>query len=153
MPRLAANLGWLFAERPFLERFGAAAAAGFGAVELLSPYEHAPAAVRAELARFGLSQLGINTPLGREGESGLAALPGREREWRSSRHCRNPATGCVQRTGRGRCARQRRRQCASGRGTGVARRAAPGECTASQWSAPGECAACERSATGERSAS
>jgi 2-dehydrotetronate isomerase len=84
MPRLAANLGWLFAERPFLERFGAAAAAGFAAVELLSPYEHAPAAVRAELERFGLSQLGINTPLGREGESGLAALPGREREWREA---------------------------------------------------------------------
>ena len=84
MPRFAANLGWLFAERPFLERFGAAAAAGFGAVELLSPYEHAPVAVRAELARFGLSQLGINTPLGREGESGLAALPGREREWQEA---------------------------------------------------------------------
>src|ERR1700753_3101017 len=79
IPRFAANLGWLFAERPFLERFGAAAAAGFRSVELLSPYEHAPATVRAELARFGLSQLGINTPLGREGESGLAALPGRER--------------------------------------------------------------------------
>ena len=84
MPRLAANLGWLFAERPFLERFGAAAAGGFGAVELLSPYAYAPTAVRAELVRFGLSQLGINTPLGREGESGLAALPGREREWREA---------------------------------------------------------------------
>jgi hydroxypyruvate isomerase len=52
MPRLAANLGWLFAERPFMERFGAAAAAGFAAVELLYSYEHAAAAVRAELARL-----------------------------------------------------------------------------------------------------
>jgi 2-dehydrotetronate isomerase len=84
MPRLAANLGWLFAERPFLERFGAAAAAGFGVVELLSPYEHPAAAVRAELDRFGLTQLGINTPSGRAGESGLAALPGREAEWREA---------------------------------------------------------------------
>jgi 2-dehydrotetronate isomerase len=84
MPRLAANLGWLFAERPFLERFGAASAAGFDAVELLSPYEHPAAAVRAELARHGLQQLGINTPSGREGESGLAALPGREPEWREA---------------------------------------------------------------------
>jgi 2-dehydrotetronate isomerase len=84
MPRLAANLGWLFAERPFLERFGAAAADGFRAVELLSPYEHAATAVRAELARHGLTQLGINTPLRREGDSGLAALPGREREWQEA---------------------------------------------------------------------
>ncbi len=84
MPRLAANLGWLFAERPFLERFGAAAAAGFDAVELLAPYEHAAAAVRAELQRFGLTQLGINAPSGRDGESGLAALPGREPEWRET---------------------------------------------------------------------
>jgi 2-dehydrotetronate isomerase len=84
MPRLAANLGWLFAEHPFMERFGAAAAAGFRAVELLYPYEHPAAVVRAELARHGLTQLGINTPVGREGESGLAALPGREREWRDA---------------------------------------------------------------------
>jgi 2-dehydrotetronate isomerase len=35
MPRFAANLGYLFAERPLIERFAAAAAAGFDAVELL----------------------------------------------------------------------------------------------------------------------
>ena len=34
MPRLAANLAYLFTERPLLARFGAAAAAGFKAVEL-----------------------------------------------------------------------------------------------------------------------
>ena len=54
MPRFAANLGYLFAERPLLERFGAAAAAGFGAVELLFPYDVAPSAVKSELARHGL---------------------------------------------------------------------------------------------------
>jgi 2-dehydrotetronate isomerase len=81
MPRFAANLGYLFAERPLIERFGAAAAAGFSAVELVFPYDVAPSAVKAELARHGLTQLGVNTPFGREGESGLAALPGREREW------------------------------------------------------------------------
>ena len=70
MPRLAANLGWLFAERPFLERFGAAAAAGFAAVELLSPYGHAPAAVRAELERFGLiSMLGSTLRSGAKASS------------------------------------------------------------------------------------
>jgi 2-dehydrotetronate isomerase len=84
MPRLAANLAFLFTERPLLERFGAAAAAGFSTVELQYPYEVAPAAVKGELARHGLTQLGINTPPGREGESGLAALPGRERDWEAT---------------------------------------------------------------------
>ena len=81
MPRFAANLAFLFTERPLIERFGAAAAAGFSAVELLFPYDVAPSTVKAELARHGLTQLGVNTPFGRQGESGLAALPGREREW------------------------------------------------------------------------
>src|SRR5271156_6214375 len=79
MPRFAANLGYLFTERPLIERFGAAAAAGFKAVELQFPYDVAPAAVKAELARHGLTQLGINTPQGRE--SGLPARPGRERDF------------------------------------------------------------------------
>jgi 2-dehydrotetronate isomerase len=79
MPRFAANLGYLFTERPLIERFGAAAAAGFQAVELQFPYDVAPSAVKAELARHGLTQLGVNTPVGEE--FGLAALPGREREW------------------------------------------------------------------------
>jgi hydroxypyruvate isomerase len=81
MPRLAANLAYLFTERPLIERFAAAAAAGFRAVELQFPYDHAPSAVKAELARHGLTQLGLNTPSGREGEFGLAAVPGRERDF------------------------------------------------------------------------
>ena len=80
MPRFAANLAYLFTERPFIERFGAAAAAGFKAVELQFPYDHAPSAVKAELERHGLTMLGINTPPGTAGgEFGLAAVPGRER--------------------------------------------------------------------------
>src|SRR5262245_43907941 len=82
MPRFAANLAYLFVERPFMQRFGAAAAAGFKAVELQMPYDHAPTDVRAELTRHGLTQLGLNTqsrPNG--GESGLGAVPGREREF------------------------------------------------------------------------
>jgi hydroxypyruvate isomerase len=79
MPRFAANLGYLFTERPLIERFGAAAAAGFKAVELQFPYDIAPSAVKAELERHGLVQLGVNTPIGPE--FGLAALPGREREF------------------------------------------------------------------------
>src|SRR5215204_5860586 len=81
MPRFAANLAYLFTERPFIERFGAAAAAGFTAVELQFPYDHTPSAVKAEIDRHGLTQLGVNTPFGRDGEFGLAAVPGREREF------------------------------------------------------------------------
>lgn len=82
MPRFAANLAYLFTERPLIERFAAAAAAGFKAVELQFPYDHAPTAVRAEIERHGLTQLGVNTSIGnRDGDSGLAAVPGRERDW------------------------------------------------------------------------
>jgi hydroxypyruvate isomerase len=81
MPRLAANIAYLFTERPLLERFGAAAAAGFKAVELQFPYDHAPSAVKHELARHGLMQLGLNTAHGPEGGFGLTAVPGREREF------------------------------------------------------------------------
>jgi len=81
MPRFAANLAYLFTERPLIERFAAAAAAGFAAVELQFPYDHAPSAVKAEIDRHGLTMLGVNTPLGREGEAGLAAVPGRERDF------------------------------------------------------------------------
>jgi hydroxypyruvate isomerase len=83
VPRFAANLAYLFTERPFMERFSAAAAAGFTAVELQVPYEHAPSAVKAELATHNLTMLGINTPPGRApgGENGVCALPGREAEF------------------------------------------------------------------------
>jgi hydroxypyruvate isomerase len=82
MPRFAANLAYLFTERPLIERFAAAAAAGFKAVELQFPYDHAPSAIRAEIERHGLTQLGLNTAVGgRDGDAGLAAVPGRERDW------------------------------------------------------------------------
>jgi 2-dehydrotetronate isomerase len=83
MPRFAANLAYLFTERGMLERFAAAAAAGFTAVELQYPYDHAPSAVKAELDRHGLTMLGINTAAGRlpAGEFGVAAVPGREQEF------------------------------------------------------------------------
>ena len=79
MPRFAANLGHLFTEYPLLERFGAAAACGFAAVELQFPYDIPAATVKAELAKHALTQLGVNTPQGPE--FGLAALPGRERDF------------------------------------------------------------------------
>jgi hydroxypyruvate isomerase len=81
MPRLAANLGYLFVERPLLDRFGAAAACGFSAVELTFPYSEPADAVRREIERHQLKILGINTPLGSAGEPGVAGSPGRERDF------------------------------------------------------------------------
>ena len=81
MPRFAANLAYLFTERPLPERIGAAKAAGFGAVEFQMPYDHAPGVLKAEIERHGVAVLGLNTTLGRPGEAGLAAVPGREQEF------------------------------------------------------------------------
>jgi len=83
MPRFAANLSFLFQEVQFLDRFAAAAAAGFKAVEYVSPYEHPPEAIAALLKRHGLQQALFNNPAGdwAKGERGLSALPGREREF------------------------------------------------------------------------
>ena len=81
MPRFAANLSMLFTERPLIERFAAAAAAGFPAVEVQLPYEVSASAVRAEIDRNDLVMLGLNTAPGQPGEFGLAAVPGREREF------------------------------------------------------------------------
>ncbi len=82
MPRFAANLGYLFTERPLLERVAAAAAAGFKAIELQFPYDVPPAAMKAAIEKNHLTILGLNTPPGdREGEFGLAAVPGREKDW------------------------------------------------------------------------
>src|SRR5262249_50476265 len=81
MIRLPANLGYLFTERPLIERIAAAAAAGFRAVELQLPYDHPPSEVKAALARHSLTVLGVNTPPSAAGEAGFAAVPGREREF------------------------------------------------------------------------
>lgn len=83
MPRFAANLSMMFTERPFLERFAAARAAGFGAVEFLFPYEHPPEAVAGRLASTGLELVLFNAPPGDwgAGERGLAALPSRAKDF------------------------------------------------------------------------
>jgi hydroxypyruvate isomerase len=86
MPRFAANLSMMFTEWPFLDRFQAAADAGFAAVEFLFPYEHAPEAIATRLARHGLTQALFNLPPGdwQKGDRGLAALPARAAEFRES---------------------------------------------------------------------
>lgn len=83
MPKLAANLSMMFNEKPFLDRFAAAAHAGFRGVEFLFPYEHGPDVVAAQLTDHHLAQALFNMPPGdwTAGERGLAALPGRETEF------------------------------------------------------------------------
>jgi len=84
MPRFAANLSMMFQEMPFLERFAAARAAGFEAVEFLFPYEHPAAEIAKRLADNGLQQVLFNAPPGdwSKGERGTACLPGRQAEFR-----------------------------------------------------------------------
>ncbi|WP_312937631.1 2-oxo-tetronate isomerase [Stutzerimonas nitrititolerans] len=86
MPRFAANLSMMFNDAPFLERFGRAASAGFKGVEYLFPYDYAPAELAERLSEHGLSQVLFNLPPGdfAAGERGIAALPGREAEFRES---------------------------------------------------------------------
>lgn len=86
MPRFSANLGFLWPDRPLLDRIDAAAAAGFRAIELHWPYDVPGPAVRERCERHGLALLGINTARGdaRAGEFGLGALPGREAEFQAA---------------------------------------------------------------------
>jgi hydroxypyruvate isomerase len=79
MPRFAANLSMMFTEHPFLDRFDAAARAGFTAVEFLFPYDHPAEEIGRRLQDNGLTQALFNLPPGNwdAGEKGLAALPER----------------------------------------------------------------------------
>ena len=85
MPKFAANLSMIFTDHAFLDRFDAAAEAGFAAVEFLFPYDHPPEAIAERLKRNRLSQALFNLPPGRwqDGERGLAALPDRFEEFKS----------------------------------------------------------------------
>jgi len=79
MLKFAANLTMMFTEWAFLDRFAAAADAGFLAVEYLFPYDHPPEAIAEKLQRHKLAQALFNMPPGNwaAGERGIASLPGR----------------------------------------------------------------------------
>jgi hydroxypyruvate isomerase len=86
MPKFAANLSWMFQEWDFLDRFAAAADAGFTAVECLFPYDARPDEIAARLARHNLKQAMFNLPPGNlaQGERGLACLADRKDEFRDA---------------------------------------------------------------------
>lgn len=86
MLKLAANITMLFTEHAFLDRFAAAADAGFEAVECIYFYDEKPEALEAALTRNGLTMALMNSPHGdwAAGERGLAALTGREADFREA---------------------------------------------------------------------
>lgn len=84
MPRFAANLTMLFTELPMLDRFAAAAAAGFEGVEILFPYDIAARDLSRAAIAAGLEMVLINTPPPNwaGGPRGFAAQPGMEERFR-----------------------------------------------------------------------
>ncbi len=84
MPRFAANLTFLWNDRPFIARFDAAARAGFGAVEYMFPYAEDIDEITGELRRLKLRQALFNLPAGdwAGGERGIAVDPARRQEFR-----------------------------------------------------------------------
>ncbi|MBD3897124.1 hydroxypyruvate isomerase [Halomonas sp. ML-15] len=85
MPKFAANLSMLFTEEDFLDRFEAAAQAGFKGVEYLFPYDYPASEIKAKLDANGLTQVLHNLPAGdwAAGERGIACHPDRVEEFRA----------------------------------------------------------------------
>jgi 2-dehydrotetronate isomerase len=84
MPNFAANLTFLFRELPFLDRFEAAAEAGFSGVEVLFPYDDAAGEITRRLSANGLAMVLINAPPPNwaGGARGFAAVPGGSERFR-----------------------------------------------------------------------
>ena len=84
MPRFSANISMLFAERDWLDRPAAAAAAGFEAIEIQFPYDRPAGAWQRAIEAAGLAVSVVNVPVGDmlDGGPGLAATPGRQADFR-----------------------------------------------------------------------
>ena len=87
--RFAANLGFLFTEHAFLDRFAAAAGAGFRAVEFANPYAEAKAELAARLRDNGLECILFNLPMVSPDKDprsmfGMACRPERVADFRAS---------------------------------------------------------------------
>jgi len=83
---LAANLTMLFDDRPMADRFAAAGTAGFRVVEVQFPHLHPLEELQRARDAAGVEVVLINVPAGDpdRGEAGLAALPGREADFRAA---------------------------------------------------------------------
>lgn len=84
MLNFCANLGWLFSEHDFLDRFEAAARAGFKGIEYSTPYDFNANQLSAKLNEHGLQQVLFNFPAGNwdAGERGIACHPNRVLEFK-----------------------------------------------------------------------
>ncbi|MGV0908385.1 hydroxypyruvate isomerase [Martelella sp. FOR1707] len=85
MPKFAANLSFLYADLPFLDRIAAAARDGFPAVEYVSPYDFPEEEVAAALKAANVKQALFNLPAGdwAGGERGIGCLPDRVEEFKA----------------------------------------------------------------------
>ena len=83
MIKLAANLSMMFSEVCFLDRFQAAANAGFKGVEYLFPYEYPAEQIREKLDQNGLTQVLFDFPAGNwdDGDRGIGSIPERSGEF------------------------------------------------------------------------
>lgn len=85
MLKYCANLHFMYREFPFLDRFAAAAADGFRAIEMTYPYEFPADRIRKQCDAAGLDVISFNTPVGEiipGRRRGIAVLPGMEQEFR-----------------------------------------------------------------------
>ncbi|MEM7170057.1 MAG: TIM barrel protein [Pseudomonadota bacterium] len=85
MPRFSINVSFMLTDYPFLDRFAVAADLGFRAVDIQFPYDTAPEAIIAKAEAAGVEIVLHNLPAGDRtaGDLGLAAIPGREQEFRA----------------------------------------------------------------------
>ena len=85
MPRFSINVSFMLHEHAFLDRFQAAADLGFAAVDIQLPYDHGPDTIAARARAAGVQVVLHNITMGDRaaGEIGIAALPGREDEFRA----------------------------------------------------------------------
>ena len=83
MPRLSANLSFLFQDVALEDRIDAAAASGFRGVEYMFPYDYNVAELKRRLQANALEQVLFNLPAGNfaAGERGIAADPSRIAEF------------------------------------------------------------------------
>ncbi len=86
MPNFNANLSMMFNEVPFLERFGAAAGAGFRGVEFLFPYDFPAAQIKEQLDKHKLQMVLFNMPPGdfAAGDRGMACDPGKTAQFQEN---------------------------------------------------------------------
>ncbi len=83
MPKFCANLTMLWNELDFVDRFAAAAKAGFTGVEYLFPYDYDKGQLAEQLQKHKLAQVLHNFPAGdwSKGERGIGCHPDRVAEF------------------------------------------------------------------------